>query len=84
VRIAVAMLLLVLIALPGLAGSDPPDTRPSNAATNRNEARWADREAEARIVEGDYDGAVQAKQQADSARAKAEQQELAARAPKHP
>lgn len=83
-RAKFVMLLPVLIALPSLARSEPPSMSPSTAAVERNAARWADWEAEARIVAGDYDGAVQARHQADAARAKADQQELAARAPKHP
>jgi hypothetical protein len=84
VRAVCVMLFPVLIALPGLAQSASPETSPSTANAERNDARWADWEAQGRIAEGDYDGAVQAKQQADAVRAKADREELAARAAKHP
>jgi hypothetical protein len=83
VRAAFAIPLLVLTALPSFARPDPPHAG-SAVAANRNEARWDDWDVQARITEGDYDGAVRAKQQAEAARAKADQQDLTARAPKHP
>ena len=49
----------MLMALPGLAQPDPTDS---------NEARWAELEAQARVADGDYDGAVQAEQQAAAVR----------------
>jgi hypothetical protein len=38
-----------------------------------NESRWADWDAEARITDGDYDGAVQAERQANAARKAADE-----------
>ena len=63
---------LMVLALPASASSEPPTTNPS-AATASNEANWAEFEAQARITDGDYDGAVQAEQRADAARKQAEQ-----------
>jgi hypothetical protein len=45
----------------------------------RNEARWAELEAQSRIIEGDYEGAVHAQQQADAARRTADRLEAFAR-----
>jgi hypothetical protein len=77
-RPALAIPLLLLMALPNLARSAPPGISPS-ATTDRNEARWAELEAQARVTDGDYEGAVQAQKQADAARTKADQQETLAR-----
>ncbi len=60
------------------AQTQRPGISPS-AATDRNEAEWADLEAQARMTDGDYDGALQAEKQAQIARSRAAQQELAAR-----
>jgi hypothetical protein len=61
-RLAVATLLASLV-LTGLASAAPPD---ADAMRHRNDAQWAEQEAQARITDGDYDGAVQAQQQADT------------------
>ncbi len=62
------------------ARSEPPDTN-SSAAIEANAARWAELDAQARMTDGDYDGAVQAEQTADVNRKHAE--ELTARVPAH-
>jgi hypothetical protein len=80
-RAAVAIPLLFLIAAPSCAQAEPADIRPGVSA-DQNEARWAEWEAQARITDGDYDGAVQAEQQADAVRREAERRETLARAPK--
>jgi hypothetical protein len=80
-RISFAIPLLMLLAFPNFARSDPSDL--SLAATaNRDEARWADWEAQARITDGDYDGALQAEQQAEADRHEADRQEMLARSSK--
>ncbi len=68
---------LLLALLPVSAHPNPPDANPG-AQTEYNEANWAELDAQARITEGDYDGAVQAEQHAEAARKAAD--ELAARA----
>ena len=80
---AFAIPCLMLIALPGFAQSERPGISPSVSA-GRNETNWAEWEAQARMTDGDYDGAVQAERQAEAERKKADQQELAERAPKRP
>ena len=62
---------------PGAGGSGAADA--GEAAANRDAARWAELEAQARITEGDYDGAVQAEQRADVERRKADRTQLMAR-----
>jgi len=50
----------------------------STAATvdeDHRKASWAEWEAQARILDGDYDGAIAAEQRAAAVRQKAEQQE---------
>ena len=79
-RIAFAIPLLGLSAMPGLAQSGHSDISPS-ATADRDEARWADWEAQARVTDGDYDGAVRAEQQADAERQQADRQEMQAAAP---
>jgi hypothetical protein len=82
-RVAFAMLVLILIALAGAVRADPPGIGPS-ASADRNEANWADWDAQARITEGDYDGAVQAAKRAEAKRQQADREELAARTVKKP
>jgi hypothetical protein len=77
-RAASLIPMLILLLLPAAACPDPTNISPS-AKPGYNEANWADWDAQARMTEGDYDGAVQAKQQADAARKAAE--ERAAQAP---
>jgi hypothetical protein len=69
-RIAFVVSFLVLAAMPAFARSDPAGTIPASS----NDAGWAEWEAQARITDGDYDGAVQAQQQADIDRQQANQQ----------
>jgi hypothetical protein len=77
-RAASLIPILIPLLLPAAARSDPTNTSPS-AKPESNEASWADWDAQARMTDGDYDGAVQAKQKADAARKAAE--ERAAQAP---
>jgi hypothetical protein len=71
-RAASLIPMLILLLLPAAARPDPTDIGPS-AKPGYNEANWADWDAQARMTDGDYDGAVQAKQQADAARKAAEE-----------
>jgi hypothetical protein len=77
-RAVVAIPLLFLIAVPGCAQAEPAEMKLGMSA-DQNEARWAEWEAQARITDGDYDGAVRAEQQADADRREAD---TLARAPK--
>ena len=73
------LLLVLLCALPAWAQPTQPGIAPApRPSTDRDEARWAQWEAEARITDGDYDGAVQAAQQAEAERQKAQQADAAA------
>jgi hypothetical protein len=78
-----AIPLLILIALPGVGCSEPPGIGPA-ASTDRNAANWADWDAQARITEGDYDGAAQAERLAEATRQRADREDLAARAAGQP
>ena len=82
-RAAIAVPFFCLMSASGFAQSPQPGISPSSA-TDRNEARWADLEAQARMTDGDYDGAVQAEKRAEAARSKAEQQEMTDRSSKRP
>jgi len=81
-RLSSAIPVLMLLLMPAFAeprAVDPSATDPSAAAADRNDARWAELEAQARITDGDYDGAVQAEQQANADRHNADRHELMAR-----
>lgn len=80
-RPVLAALLLVLTAAFAQAEGNPPDINPA-ASVDRNEARWADWEAQSRITEGDYDGAAQAQKQADAARRNVNPREMPAQSTK--
>jgi hypothetical protein len=78
-------IVLLLAAAPCLAQPDtaiprPPEASnlPPTAAEERNAARWADRDAEERVTDGDYDGAVQAEHQANVDRHEADDQDTRA------
>jgi hypothetical protein len=59
-----------------LEARDPaPPSSGTEAQFDRDEARWADLEAQRRATDGDYDGAVQAHQQAEQALQEAERQQ---------
>jgi hypothetical protein len=73
-RAAFAVSLVILTAAGGPARPDPPAPGAS-ADADRNAARWDEWDAQARITEGDYDGAVQAARQADADRQQADRQE---------
>ena len=90
-RISSAIAILTLLAIPALAETAPanPGTAPptsidgrlaeAGAAADRDAARWAELEAQAKITDGDYDGAVQAEQQANASRHNANRYQLLAR-----
>ena len=82
-RAILSLPLLMLAVLPGLAAAEAPGISPS-AAIDRNQAKWADLEAQARITDGDYEGALQAERQAQAARDRADQQAVAARGARRP
>ena len=72
-RFCVTVPLLTLSLFTIVATPDPG--RPlradqTAAAPDPDEARWAEWEAQARVIDGDYDGAVQAEQQAKAERHK--------------
>ncbi|HQT78699.1 MAG TPA: hypothetical protein PLD10_16715 [Rhodopila sp.] len=86
-RTAVATTLLLLLATPGMAWSETAAHEPAErdaaaappaAMADRNEARWAEWEADARIADGDYEGAVQAEAQARIDRRRADREDLSA------
>ncbi|WP_428489977.1 hypothetical protein [Rhodopila sp.] len=87
-RVSTAITILMLLAIPAFAepaaentGAAGPSTADPGAAAaaDRDAARWAELEAQARITDGDYDGAVQAEQQASTERLRAERYQLMAR-----
>jgi len=77
-RAASLILVLTIMALSAQVRAEPTNTAPS-AATESNDAGWADTDAKARTIDGDYDGAVQPKQPADAARRQADEQPAHAR-----
>jgi hypothetical protein len=81
-RIVVAIPLVMLASLPGFTRAEPAGMAPA-AFADSNEARWADWEAQARITDGNYDGAIQAQEQANTDRREAKHQEMLARSAKH-
>jgi hypothetical protein len=60
------LLFALLLASPLLIGRVSAQSPVADAAQHRNEAQWAEQEAEARMTDGDYDGAVLAQQQANA------------------
>ena len=86
-HMSTAITVLMLLAIPAFAepaaenpGAAGPSAADSGAAAaDRDAARWAELEAQARITDGDYDGAVQAEQQASTERLRAERYQLMAR-----
>jgi hypothetical protein len=73
--------LMLTVVMSGLAQADA--TSPEAVATSdRDAARWAELEAQARVTDGDYDGAIQAQAQADADQHAAAQQEKLARSQK--
>ncbi len=78
-RISFVIPLLMVMAYPGVSRSAPTGDSPAVAA-DRNQARWADWEAQARMAEGVDEGAVQAEHQAETDRHEADRQEMLARA----
>lgn len=80
-RTAFMVPLLLLMVTPVVAQPEPSDISPAVSA-DRNEAAWADWEAQSRMTDGDYDGAVEAQRQADVKRQEADRQEMLARSSK--
>ena len=86
-RLSTAVGVLMLLAMPAVAepavenpGAAAPSSADSGAAAaDRDAARWAELEAQARITDGDYDGAVQAEQQAGKDRLRAGRSQLMVR-----
>ena len=78
-RAALALLPGLLLAASAFGQSIGPAANPA-ADVARNAARWAELEAQARITEGDYEGAVRAQEHADIERRSAEQLEASERA----
>jgi hypothetical protein len=74
-RVAFAVAVLMVTINPAAVRSDPPATAAGTAA------RWAETEAQSRITNGDYDGAIQAEHEAQADRQEAER-ETAGRSPK--
>ncbi len=70
-RFAFLMVLFLAISNPSFGqpetSNQMPPTANDQAQFERDEARWADLEAQRRATDGDYDGAVQAHQQAEQA-----------------
>jgi hypothetical protein len=68
-RAITILVTLLAISLPSCGQLDTTDrTQPvagSRAQLDCDQARWADLEAQMRVTDGDYDGAVQAHQQAE-------------------
>lgn len=63
-------------------GNDPALSDASRRPQfDRDEARWAELEAQRRAAEGDYDGAVQAHQQAEQVLQEADRQRTSERLP---
>jgi hypothetical protein len=54
----------VTLLLLGITACAPQPPSGPEAQARQDDARWADLEAQRRITDGDYDGAVQAYQQA--------------------
>ena len=64
---------LLMSVLQASALTAPTDQPPPDGQGARNEAGWAQQEAERRATTGDYDGAVQAQREADALRERAKQ-----------
>jgi len=75
-RIFFTLPLLALMTAQAFAEPDPLGP----VAADRNQANWAEPEAQARMADGDYD--VQSKQQADAHRHEADGREQLARSSK--
>lgn len=81
-RLSAAILVLMLSAIPAFAEPGPVSpgaAAPDAAGADRDAARWAELEAQARVTDGDYDGAVQAEQQANAERHNVNRYELMVR-----
>jgi hypothetical protein len=72
---------LALLATGPVLAQPGPEAEGPSAAIARNNANWAEWEADKRVTEGDYDGAVQAQARADADRRAAQRMDAYARAP---
>jgi len=91
-RLASLLIVLFLSSHPSFSQPDAVDTlhaagggmqaSDSRAQASLNEARWADLEAQRRATDGDYDGAVQAHEQAEQNRLAVERSQTAAQTSK--
>ncbi|WP_428486401.1 hypothetical protein [Rhodopila sp.] len=81
-----AFLLVLFLPVLFLLGCTPSSVQPEAADSRagpadppaqieRDQARWADQEAQRRVTDGDYDGAVQAHRQAEKDLRDAERQQ---------
>lgn len=77
--VAFAVALLMVLVTPTFGRPEPSVS--SSAAAASSDARWAEWEAQSRITDGDYDGAIQAEQQAQADRRQAERRRLPDRSP---
>lgn len=78
-RAALTLLPGFLLTASAFGQSIGPAVNPA-ADVARNAARWAELEAQERITEGDYEGAVRAQEQADIERRSADRLEASERA----
>jgi len=82
-RAITILVTLLAISLPSCGQLDAIDPgQPmagSPAQLDRDAARWADLEAQSRVTDGDYDGAVQAHQQAEQKMQEARRQQTMGR-----
>ncbi len=75
---AAAGVLGLLATGSGVAQTNRPPSSPS-AAIARNDAEWAEWQADKRLTEGDYDGAIQSQGRADADRRAAARMDAYAR-----
>jgi hypothetical protein len=82
-RPAVASILLLSLGIPASAGAETATpglpTPSAQLKSERDNIAWAELEAQRRALDGDYEGAVQAEQQAGINRRAVAQSELLAR-----
>lgn len=67
IRCGVLLTLALIVSDPSLGQPDAAAAAGKEAQVDRDDARWAELEAQRRATDGDYDGAVQAHQQAEQA-----------------
>ncbi len=67
IRCVVLLTLALIVSDPSRGQPDAAAPAAKEAQVDRDDARWAELEAQRRATDGDYDGAVQAHQQAEQA-----------------